>query len=76
MTKKILCLNFWKMWVPLTSSGNPGIGRIIFKPESRNASFEMPLVHSSGDFFMPLECGVCLSGEGLGTEANIWETSD
>ena len=35
----------------------------------------MPLGHASGDFFMQLECEVCLSGEGWGMKVNIWETS-
>ena len=58
MTKKSFCLNFWKMLVPLTSLGNPRIGKTIFMLEYRSADFGMLLGHASGDCLMQLECGV------------------
>lgn len=63
------------MLVPLISSGNPEIGEIIFKLEQRSINFEMPLGHASGDFFMQMECEVCLTGESWGMKVNVWETS-
>lgn len=70
-TKKSFCLNFWKTLVALTSLGSPRIRKPIFVLKYRTTNFDMLLGHASGDCLMQLECGICISGEGLGADVQF-----